>query len=163
MRPFTTTQPALMPTDSLVTSSEQRAEADIPTPKPPTPKQSGSNLAPPSAFGTQIGLGPDGEIFRCRGHVPGGNPAEARLGRTTLRTRRGLPRVGRHEQAEAPFREAVRLKPDWAAVHRELARLMIDLKRYPDAEEAAREAIRLDPTNATARKNLAKALRALKR
>lgn len=52
-------------------------------------------------------------------------------------------RVGNPSGAEAHYREAARLAPDFPAVHNALGRLLLDAGRMAEAEAALREAVRL--------------------
>ena len=68
-----------------------------------------------------------------------------------------------HSDAEAAYREAIRLDPADAWAHNGLGNALHDLKRYADAEAAYREAIRLHPANAIMHRNLGNTLHELKR
>jgi tetratricopeptide (TPR) repeat protein len=70
-----------------------------------------------------------------------------------------LNRQGRHKEAEAAHRKAIRLKPDYAAAHDKLGTALYDQRRYQESEEAYREAIRLKPDYALAHRNLGHTLR----
>ena len=52
----------------------------------------------------------------------------------------------RYTEAEAAYREAIRLGPADASTHSNLGNVLYALERYAEAEAAYREAIRLDPT-----------------
>ena len=65
----------------------------------------------------------------------------------------------RQAEAEAAFRDAIRLDPRLAEAHLRLGATLADLKRLAEAEVAYREAIRLDPDHANARANLEDLLR----
>ncbi len=69
----------------------------------------------------------------------------------------------RYPEAEAAFREAIRLDPANADAHGNLGIVLGELKRYREAEAAFREAIRLDPANADAQSALAWVLAERKR
>ena len=67
---------------------------------------------------------------------------------------------GKLDEAVAAYREAIRLKPDFAEAHVRLGGLLCDEKRdYPAAEAEFREAIRLKPDLAVAYSDLGTALR----
>jgi tetratricopeptide (TPR) repeat protein/tRNA A-37 threonylcarbamoyl transferase component Bud32 len=70
---------------------------------------------------------------------------------------------GRHADAEAAYREAVRLNPGDADAHEGLGGVLWDVKRYPEAETAYREAIRLDAGHVEAHNGLGLVLRDLRR
>jgi tetratricopeptide (TPR) repeat protein len=57
------------------------------------------------------------------------------------------------------YREAIRLKPDYAGAHYDLGRLLSDQGRFAEAVADYREAIRLRPDYATAHLGLGNALR----
>src|SRR5262249_9958234 len=65
---------------------------------------------------------------------------------------------GRHKEAEAAFREALRLEPDHADAHTNLGVALYGQRRHEEAEAACREAIRLEPDLAQAHNNLGAAL-----
>jgi tetratricopeptide (TPR) repeat protein len=66
-----------------------------------------------------------------------------------------LAEQGRHKEAEAQYREAVRLKPDYAGAHCNLGAILNnDPNRLKEAEAACREAVRLKPDYAGAHCNL---------
>ena len=65
---------------------------------------------------------------------------------------------GRFEEAEAAYREAIRLDPDYADAHNGLGRVFRKLGRNPDAERKFRDAIRHDPGHARAFNNLGNVL-----
>ena len=60
----------------------------------------------------------------------------------------------RYADAEAAYREAIRLDPGNADAHNDLGYLFAIVNRRPEAEAAYREAIRLNPAHAEARDNL---------
>jgi tetratricopeptide (TPR) repeat protein len=70
---------------------------------------------------------------------------------------------GRYAEAEAAYREAIRLNPASAVARSNLGTVLRDLKRYPEAEAAYREAIRLNPASAQTHSNLGITLNDLKR
>lgn len=51
----------------------------------------------------------------------------------------------RYPEAEAVYREAIRLDPSLAIAHNNLSRALVKLGRHREAEAAAREAARLNP------------------
>ena len=60
--------------------------------------------------------------------------------------------------AEAAYREAIRLDPGNADAHNDLGYMLATVNRYPEAEAAYREAIRLNPRHAGAPDNLERLL-----
>ena len=70
--------------------------------------------------------------------------------------------TNRRREAEAEFREAIRVDPAIAQAHGNLGMVLRDTKRYQEAEAAFREAIRLNPAHTLARKNLDELLKANK-
>ena len=60
----------------------------------------------------------------------------------------------RYEEAEEEYREAVRIKPDYAEAHYNLGILLSDLKRFREAERECKEAVRINPDFAEAHGNL---------
>jgi tetratricopeptide (TPR) repeat protein len=77
--------------------------------------------------------------------------AHANLGRALLRG-------GRAEEALAPYREAVRLRPDLAPPHAGLAQALLRLRRHDEAVAAFEAALALEPDRYSTRQNLAAAL-----
>jgi tetratricopeptide (TPR) repeat protein len=69
----------------------------------------------------------------------------------------------RFADAEAAYREAIRLDPGLAVAHNNLGNVLEATQRYGEAEAAYREAIRLYPGFALAHQNLGIALKRLKR
>ncbi|MBK8161711.1 MAG: tetratricopeptide repeat protein [Gammaproteobacteria bacterium] len=65
-----------------------------------------------------------------------------------------LHRLARPEPAEDAFKQALRLRPDYAEAHNNLANLYLDQNRLEPAEQAARAAIALLPGFAVAHYNL---------
>jgi ankyrin repeat protein len=65
---------------------------------------------------------------------------------------------GQHEEALSAFREAVRLKPDFAEGHRSIGVALASLGRYEEARIAYQEAVRLKPDFAEAYINIATVL-----
>ena len=64
----------------------------------------------------------------------------------------------RYADAEAAYREAIRLDPGNADAHNDLGYMLATVNRYPEAEAAYREAIRLNPRHAEAHDNLERLL-----
>ena len=60
----------------------------------------------------------------------------------------------RYADAEAAYREAIRVDPGNADAHNDLGYLFVTVNRRQEAEAAYREAIRLNPAHAEARDNL---------
>jgi tetratricopeptide (TPR) repeat protein len=71
--------------------------------------------------------------------------------------------VGCHADAEAAYREAIRLDPGNACAHRGLGIVLSWVKRYPEGEAAFREAIRLNPGDARAHRGLGGVMLAVNR
>ena len=77
-----------------------------------------------------------------------------RLGRSgaSLMYKLGLgleERLGRYEDAEAAYRKALELDPEYACAHRSLGDLLqFHLGRYEEAEAVYHKAMDLDPTDA---------------
>jgi Flp pilus assembly protein TadD len=69
-----------------------------------------------------------------------------------------LIREGEFTEAEAAFREAIRLDPKYADAHGNLGVAFAHQRKLPEAEAAFRLAIRLDPVNVTMYVNLATCL-----
>jgi protein O-GlcNAc transferase len=53
--------------------------------------------------------------------------------------------LGRYSEAEASYRQAIALKPDFAVAHSNLGNTLEDLGRYSEAEASYRQAIALKP------------------
>ncbi len=70
-----------------------------------------------------------------------------------------LTREGRFDEAEACFREAIQLRPDFPEAHNNLGNTLARRKSYVDAIASFREAVRLRPEYAKAHHNLGNALR----
>jgi len=66
----------------------------------------------------------------------------------------------RLDDAEASFREALKLEPSYANAHNNLGNVLLALGRNDEAVEEFREVLRLQPGSEAAKKNLAAALRA---
>ena len=71
--------------------------------------------------------------------------------------------VGRLDEAEKEYREAIRIKPDVVQAHYNLGGFLHDLKRFEEAGEEYREAIRIKPDFVRAHNNLGNLLHVLKR
>jgi cytochrome c-type biogenesis protein CcmH/NrfG len=56
-----------------------------------------------------------------------------------------LERQAKHAESEAAYREALRLKPDFAEAHARLGSVLLRVGRLPEAEAAYTEAMRLHP------------------
>jgi tetratricopeptide (TPR) repeat protein len=70
-----------------------------------------------------------------------------------------LSSQGKHQEAEAAYRAAIRLKPDYSEAHNNLGAILNDrLGRSQEAEAAFREAIRLKKDDSDAYSNLGNAL-----
>ncbi|MGB7000531.1 MAG: tetratricopeptide repeat protein [Halobacteriota archaeon] len=63
--------------------------------------------------------------------------------------------LGRRDEAEKEYREAIRINPDYANAHNNLAILLNEMGRKEDAEAECREALRINPDYANAHNNLA--------
>lgn len=66
--------------------------------------------------------------------------------------------AGRHEECIAAAREALRLRPNYAAAYNNIAAAYAAMKQWKPAIEAAREAVALDPGFQLAKNNLQYAL-----
>jgi Flp pilus assembly protein TadD len=62
--------------------------------------------------------------------------------------------MGRKEDAEAEYRDALRINPDYADAHNNLGLLLDDMGRKEDAEAEYRDALRINPDDAEAHGNL---------
>jgi Flp pilus assembly protein TadD/tRNA A-37 threonylcarbamoyl transferase component Bud32 len=65
---------------------------------------------------------------------------------------------GRHKKAEAAFRQAIRLNPDYYTAHGNLGNALFNQGRHKEAEAAYRQAIRLKPNDPKGHNNLGGAL-----
>jgi protein O-GlcNAc transferase len=72
-----------------------------------------------------------------------------------------LASAGKLEEAIAAFRQAIRIKPDFAEAHGNLGSLLLDVGRIDEAVAANREAIRLMPGSEQAHYNLGVSLQRL--
>jgi serine/threonine-protein kinase len=90
------------------------------------------------------------ELAPRQGHDP--NPAFFYL--------LGATRMSQHRyrEAEVAYREAIRLKPDWAEAHSNLGAALYRQQRYSQAEAACRKALDLRPDCPEAFTNLSNAL-----
>ena len=87
-------------------------------------------------------------------------PASADKAAAHVKTADAFRKRGRYADAEAAYRQAIRLAPGNAGAHHGLGRVLDELRRYPEAEAAYRQAIRLAPDYAGAQQSLAELLRA---
>ena len=71
--------------------------------------------------------------------------------------------VGRRDEAEKEYREALRINPDYADAHINFGNLLYDMGREEDAEAQYREALRINPDSAGAHYNLGNLLKYLGR
>jgi tetratricopeptide (TPR) repeat protein len=71
--------------------------------------------------------------------------------------------VGRTDEAEKEYQEAIRINPNFAEAHYTLGVLFGDLKRFAEAEKEYKEAIRINPNLAETHNNLGVLLYNLKR
>ena len=71
--------------------------------------------------------------------------------------------VGRTDEAEKEYREAIRIDPDYVETHYNLGYLLGNLKRFEEAEEEYKEAIRIKPNYTEAHSNLGVLLKSLER
>jgi superkiller protein 3 len=69
----------------------------------------------------------------------------------------------RFDEAEANYRKAIELNPQYATAYNNLGSFLDDLKRLDEAEANYRKAIELNPQDATAYNNLGNTLKDLKR
>jgi hypothetical protein len=74
-----------------------------------------------------------------------------------------LSTLGRQDEAEAAYREALRLRPDFADAYNNLGNALHALGRPDEAEASLREALRLRPDNAVAHVNFGIVVEALGR
>ena len=57
-----------------------------------------------------------------------------------------LKELGRLDEAEASFRQAIELKPDYAEAHSNLGNILKELGRLDEAEASYKKALSIDPT-----------------
>ena len=62
--------------------------------------------------------------------------------------------IGKLKEAEASFRKAIEIKPDFADAFSNLGRLLVDLGKLQEAELYNRKAINIDPKSAKCKVNL---------
>jgi tetratricopeptide (TPR) repeat protein len=62
--------------------------------------------------------------------------------------------VGRLEEAEASYQEALRYNPRYADAHHNLGNLYLDRKAWQQAEKAYLKALEIDPKNINAQESL---------
>jgi protein O-GlcNAc transferase len=77
---------------------------------------------------------------------------------SALRTAEALKRTGKLDQAEATLRRAAEQRPDWAEVHRELGRLLLDRANYEAAVMELGRAVQLNSESLDYNMALAEAL-----
>jgi Flp pilus assembly protein TadD len=77
------------------------------------------------------------------------------FGQNTLRLTTGRRPAG---EAEASYREALRLRPNYPEAHNNLGNALYSVGRPAEAEPSYREAVRLKPDFADAHYNLGQAL-----
>jgi Flp pilus assembly protein TadD len=65
----------------------------------------------------------------------------------------------RYQEAEAAYRQVIRLDQNNADAHNSLGYLLLDMDRKGETEAAYRQAIGLDPANTSARNGLALVLK----
>ena len=65
-----------------------------------------------------------------------------------------LEGIGRFEDAEASYREAIRLKPDYAEAHYNLGVTLNKLSRFEEAIESTKKSLVINPSNISAQINL---------
>ena len=65
-----------------------------------------------------------------------------------------LKKLGRLDEAEASYRKAIALKPDYAEAHNNLGNTLQEQGRLDEAETSLRQAITLKPDYAEAHNNL---------
>ena len=94
----------------------------------------------------------DARLFEIGQFAPAFDPAEAasHYGRGSV-----LHKQGRFPEAEAAFREAIRLAPEMVIAHSYLGAALNGQKRFQEAETAYREAVRLDSADSGALLGLA--------
>ena len=99
-------------------------------------------------------------VFRDLSELRPGNARHLGCLGTALKTK-GLSREADEalESAVAAGREAIRLKPDYAAAHNNLGNALRNQGKLDEAVAEFREAIRLKPDNAVTHNNLGNALR----
>jgi tetratricopeptide (TPR) repeat protein len=69
-----------------------------------------------------------------------------------------LAKLGRLPEAVASYQQALRLRPDYAVAHLNLARALVGLERYPEAIDQYQDAVRLNFGGADAEAELGEAL-----
>jgi len=142
---------------SDVTAPSGTAEENPEPSGPASPSPAHSQQTPgdgPSNLLDQLGLG---DLFGTNTKTAAQN-AIAHVERGKLRYEQR-----RYADAEAAFREAIRLDPGLAVARNNLGSVLDATKRYDEAVAAYREAICLDPGLAMAHHNLGVALRQFKR
>jgi len=61
---------------------------------------------------------------------------------------------GQVNEAIFNFREALKIRPDWSAIHNRIGIIYAKYEKYPEAEEAFKLAIKTNPGNEDAKRNL---------
>src|SRR2546422_8220573 len=74
---------------------------------------------------------------------------------TLFRSGKALYDQEKYTEAEAEYREAIRLDPKMGSAHMNLGLALFQQKRYVEAESELRESVRLDPDSVNAHHNLA--------
>jgi tetratricopeptide (TPR) repeat protein len=100
----------------------------------------------------------DQEQTRCRKLWSDVDSLLKRLAEARYNLGNFLGRHDRHKEAEAAFREAIRIRPEYAEAHDGLGVALRSQHRYQEAEPSFREAIRLRPDRAEAHNGLGVAL-----
>lgn len=75
----------------------------------------------------------------------------------------GYARTKQYDKAVEAYKQALKLKPEYAAAHHGLGSAYVNMGRVADALEPMRTAVRLDPENSVARLNLGITLANLRR
>lgn len=61
---------------------------------------------------------------------------------------------GQLNEAIYNFRQALKIRPDWSAIHNRIGIIFAKNEKYPEAEEEFKQAIQTDPGNDDAKRNL---------
>ena len=118
-------------------------------PSPNTARRSGSSPTTPRPTTTSARPGDQGKLRRGHRRIPRGHPAQARRRRGPLQPRHRPGDQGKLDEAIAAYREAIRLKPDYAEAHYNLG---IALRGQGKLDEADRRIPRGDPAQARLRR-----------
>ena len=122
---------------------------------PRTARRSGSSPTSPRPTSTSaIALRRQGKLDEADRRLPRGDPAQARPRRGPQQPRHRPGGQGKLDEAIAEYREAIRLKPDYAEAHDNLGIALEARAKLDEAIAAYREAIRLKPDYAEAHCNL---------